>query len=65
MDAVTMSQVDAMVQASVAPAQLAQQIDIAVLGKILDTATTQNAALLETMRGSLDPSVGGTFDVKF
>jgi hypothetical protein len=65
MDAATVSQVDAMVQAVTAPAQAAQQIDVAVLGHALDTATAQNAALLEMMRDSLDPSLGSTVDLKF
>jgi len=65
MDPATMSQVDAMVQAAMAPVQTSQQISVAVLGQALDTATAQNAALLEMMRDSLDPSLGATVDLKF
>ena len=65
MDAAAMAQVDAMVQAVTTPVQTAQQIDVAVLGHALDTATAQNAALLEMMRDSLDPSLGATVDLKF
>jgi hypothetical protein len=65
MDAAAMAQVDAMVQAVTTPVQTAQQIDVAVLGHALDTATAQNAALLQMMRDSLDPSLGATVDLKF
>jgi hypothetical protein len=65
MDAAAMTQVDAMVQAVTAPVQTAQQIEVAVLGRALDTATAQNAALLQMMRDSLDPSLGATVDLKF
>ena len=65
MDAATIAQVDSLVQAAVAPAKAAQQVDVAVLGHVLDTAKIQSAALVEMMRSSLDPSVGGTLDVKF
>ncbi len=64
MDAATISQVDAMVQAAVAPAQIAQQVDVAVLGQVLDTAKMQSAALVEMMRASLDPSIGATVDIR-
>jgi xanthine dehydrogenase iron-sulfur cluster and FAD-binding subunit A len=63
MDASSIAQVNAMVEAMAAPAQTAQAVDVAVLGKALDAATMQNSALLEMMRDTLNPSVGGTLDI--
>jgi hypothetical protein len=63
MDASSIAQVNAMVEVMTAPAQTAQAVDVAVLGKAIDAATMQSSAMLAMMRDSLSPSVGGTLDL--
>jgi hypothetical protein len=63
MDVAATAQVNAMVEAAMAPAQTMEAVGVAVLGHVLDTATTQNAQLLQMMRSTLDPSVGASVDL--
>lgn len=63
MDAASVAQVNAFVEAAMAPAQTAQSIDVAVMGQALDAAKVQGAAMLQMLRDSLNPSVGSTLDI--
>lgn len=63
MDAASVAQVHAFVEAAMAPAQTAQAVDVAVMGQALDAAKIQSSAMLQMMRDSLNPSVGSTLDI--
>lgn len=44
--------------------KLAQQVGIAVMKKAMDSAKTNNDALLKTMEQSISPHLGRSVDVK-
>jgi hypothetical protein len=63
MDAASVAQVNAFVEAAMAPAQTAQAVNVAVMGQAIDAAQLQSSAMLQMMRDSLNPSVGSTLDI--
>jgi hypothetical protein len=63
MDAASVAQVNAFVEAAMAPAQTAQAVNVALMGQAIDAANVQGAAMLQMLRDSLNPAVGSSLDI--
>jgi hypothetical protein len=56
--------VNSIVQAAAGPQVVSAAVGTAVMGQALDTARSQAAALVDMMRASLTPGVGGQVDLR-
>ncbi len=44
--------------------QLAQQVDVALVKKVMDTSEENAQALISTMERSVSPNLGGNIDIR-